>query len=220
MTETDKDHPLGRTHPAAATETSALKSPPDRGARADKAATDEPAPAPTSVQFTPEQLATPALSMVGFRQMYIIVGPYRGNVLTMPDAEAESAKDNHWAVEMETVAPPFDANNPAEHDHELTDEDRAYAVVSANEWAAAVNEPPLPPDPPADEPAIVGETADARREREKRNADRRADYDRRKADQERREAERARKPDRAMQMQPGAKPGGEYQTRTDQPRRR
>ena len=96
-------------------------------------------------QFTPEQLATPAPGMEGRRQMWIIVGPYRGSVLTMPDAEAESAKDNHWAVEMSTVAPPFDAENPAEHDHDLTDEDRAHAVESANEWAAKVNQPPEPP---------------------------------------------------------------------------
>jgi len=146
------------------------QSPPDRGARPagdrvvadDKAARAGEAPA----QYTAEQLATPAPAMAGFRQMYVIVGPYRGNVLTMPDAEAESAKDNHWAVEMSTVAPPYDASKPAEHDHELTEEDRAYAVESANAWAANVNAPP-------DEPPPEDETEAQRQAREQRNADRR-----------------------------------------------
>jgi hypothetical protein len=108
---------------------------------------EQAAAASAPPQFTPEQLATPAPSLAGSRQMYVIVGPYRGNVLTMPDAEAESAKDNHWAVEMDTVAPPYDASKPREHDHELTDEDRAHAIVAANEWAASVNAPPEPPPP-------------------------------------------------------------------------
>lgn len=103
---------------------------------------------PQPVQFTPEQLATPAPQLEGHRQMWIIVGPYKGSVLTMPDAEAENAKDNHWAVEMDTVAPPFDADNPPEHDHDLTEEDRANAVKEANEWAAKVNPPPELPPPP------------------------------------------------------------------------
>jgi hypothetical protein len=110
---------------------------------------EQAAAASAPPKFTPEQLATPALSMIGYRQMYIIVGPYRGNVLTMPDAEAEDAKDSHWAVEMETVAPPYDASKPREHDHELTEEDRNYAIEAANAWAAKVN---LPPEPPPDPP--------------------------------------------------------------------
>jgi hypothetical protein len=101
-------------------------------------------------EFTADQLVTPASGMEGHRQMYIILGPYRGSVLTMLDAEAENAKDNHWAVEMDTVAPPFDADNPPDHDHDLTDEDRAYAIKEAEEWAAKVNDPPEAP-PPEDE---------------------------------------------------------------------
>lgn len=183
MAEHDKtagqgEHKLGQGHhaqPAAG-----LHSPADRGARAsdDKAAEQQIAP-----EFSPEQLATPAPMLAGSRPMYIIVGPYRGSVLTMPDAEAEDAKDSHWAVEMSAVSPPFDADNPADHDHELTDEDRAYAVEAANAWAAKVNEPPP-------EPAVEGETADARREREQRNASRR----------------------KAMQPRPDGT-GGDYQTR-------
>jgi hypothetical protein len=111
--------------------------------------------AETPAQFTPEQLATPAPQLAGSRQMYVIVGPYKGSVLTMPDDEAENAKDNHWAVEMDTVAPPFDADNPPDHDHELTDEDRANAVKEANEWAAKVNPPPEPPPPEGGEGGVT-----------------------------------------------------------------
>ena len=114
-----------------------------------------------------EQLVTEPTGMEGSRQMYIIVGPYRGSVLTMPDAEAEDAKDSHWAVEMNTVAPPFDADTPPDHDHELTDEDRAYAVEAANAWAQAQANPEEP-----EEEARENETDEQRTEREQRNKDR------------------------------------------------
>jgi hypothetical protein len=116
--------------------------------------------------FTPEQLATPSPALTGFRQMWIIVGPYKGSVLTMPDAEAEAAKDDHWAVEMSTMAPPFDAANPPAHDHELTDEERAGAVTAANEWAAKVNAPPEPPPPTPPEGGGLQRTVPARGERD------------------------------------------------------
>ena len=151
MTEHDK--PAGQDKPAGA---GGLHSPPDRGAKPhDQPGREHPAagketnqatPA-TGPTFTPEQLATPAPGLEGTRQMWIIVGPYKGSFLTMPDAEAENAKDNHWAVEASAVAPPFDAENPYEHDHDLTDEDRENAVKEANEWAAKVNAPPEPPPP-------------------------------------------------------------------------
>jgi hypothetical protein len=173
----DKDH-LGRQHAAAGKETNkephketGLHSPADRGARpmggVGAVMTPTPAAGEIPQPFSPEQLATPAPTLAGTRQMYIILGPYRGSVLTMPDAEAEDAKDSHWAVEMDTVAPPFDADKPPDHDHELTEEDRAYAVEAANAWAAKVNEPPEAPPP-------EGETEAQREVREKRNADRRA----------------------------------------------
>jgi hypothetical protein len=143
-----------------------LHSPADRGAKPtdDKAAEQNREAAARAGEqqqptFTPEQLATPRADAADTRQMYIIVGPYRGQVLTMPNDEAESAKDNHWAVEMSEVSPPYDASQPREHDHELTDEDRAHAIESANEWAANVNAPPEPPPP-------EGETEAQRRERE------------------------------------------------------
>ena len=118
--------------------------------------------------FTEEQIATPRADAADSRQMYVIVGPYRGSVLTMPNDEAENAKDNHWAIDMADMAPPFDANKPYEHDHELTEEERAYAVKEANEWAAKVNEPPEDPDAPPPE----GETEDQRKEREAKRHER------------------------------------------------
>jgi hypothetical protein len=182
MTETDKTvhHPAPGAEPhRGLVEPPRGRAPvPDRGARplgqvdekaaeANREAAERMGATPTP--FTAEQLATPSPAMAGHRQMWIIVGPYKGSVLTMPDAEAEDAKDSHWAVEMSTVSPPFNAGAEPEHDHELTDEDRAHAVEAANAWAANVNKPPEADD----EPAVEGETADARREREQRNADRR-----------------------------------------------
>jgi hypothetical protein len=151
-------------------------------------------------QFTPEQLATPSPQLAGSRQMYIIVGPYKGSVLTMPDAEAEDAKDSHWAVEMSTVAPPFDADKPL-HDHELTEEDRSHAVEAANTWAAAQNPQPEPPPPEGgardNEPDVEGETDEARQARQRRNAEHN---------------------ERQMQLQPDR--GGDYETRGAQKPRR
>ena len=156
-----------------------------------------------------DQLVTPRADD-GTRPMYIIVGPYRGQVLTMPDAEAEDAKDSHWAVEMETVAPPFDANEPFDHDHELTDEDRAYAVEAANAWAQAQADP--------EEPAPEGEQDDARQAREKRNADRQARRkpERKQAEGETDEQRQAREKRNAdhneREMRPQPEQGG-YTTR-------
>jgi hypothetical protein len=154
-----------------------------------------------------EQLVTEPTGMEGSRQMYIIVGPYKGSVLTMPDAEAEDAKDSHWAVEMDTVAPPFDADKPFEHDHELTDEDRAYAVEAANAWAQAQSDP--------EEPPPEGDEDDTQRQaREKRNADRQA---RRKPQRnetdEQRQARQKRNADHNERAMQPDRTGGEYTTR-------
>ena len=60
---------------------------------------------------------------------------------------------------MSDMAPPFDANAPLDHDHELTDEDRAYALEAANTWAAAQNPPPEPPPPEGEATAKQKPTA-------------------------------------------------------------
>jgi hypothetical protein len=168
-----------------------------------------------------EQLVTEPTGMEGMRAMWIIVGPYKGSVLTMPDAEAEDAKDSHWAINMSDMAPPFDANKPLEHDHELTDEDRAYAVEAANAWAQAQSDP--------EEPPPEGDEDDTQRQaREKRNADRQA---RRKpqrqneTDEQRQARQRRNSEHNERQMRPDST-GGSYATRgpgrparPDQPKR-
>jgi hypothetical protein len=123
--------------------------------------------------FTAEQLATPRADAADVRQMWIIVGPYRGSVLTMPNAEAEAAKDDHWAVEMSEVSPPYDASKPREHDHELTDEERAHAVEAAQTWADNVNAPA------EEEEAPEGETEEQRNAREERRRQRNHEHNER-----------------------------------------
>ena len=164
---------------------------------------------PVVKPMTTEQAVTPAAGppQLGGRAMYVLVGPYRGSVLTMLDAEAENAKDNHWAVEMDTVAPPFDASNPAEHDHELTEEDRAYALEAANAWAAKVNQPPEPPPPEGRR--RKGET-EAQREHAKRNADRHAQHRDRQRPKAPHPGEHPGEHDNAMHPDHG---GGDYATR-------
>jgi hypothetical protein len=144
MTEHDKpaDKPhenLGRAHPAAGGESNARTDDKKPAARQG----EHVAPMTTDQAVT-EPAGPPH---VGGRAMYVIVGPYKGNVLIMPEDEAENAKDNHWAINQSDMEGPFDAANPYEHDHELTDEDRENAVREANEWAEKVKNPP-PPDPP------------------------------------------------------------------------
>ncbi len=99
---------------------------------------------------------------------------------------------------MSDMQGPFDANAPLEHDHELTDEDRAYAVEAANAWAQAQSDP--------EEPAPEGDEDDTQRQaREKRNADRQARRkpDRSETDEQRqaREKRNADHNERAMQPQ-------------------
>jgi len=181
-----------------------------------------------------EQLVSQPTSgpLVNGRAMWIIVGPYRNTVLVMPEAEAEDAKDSHWAVNMSDMPSSFDAaNNPfIDHDHELTDEDRAYAVEAANAWAQAQWDPEEP-----EEPAPEGEADEARTEREKRNADRQKRNSDRQAQRkpqrqnetdEQRQARQQRNAEHnERQMRPDSA-GGNYatrgpgrQARPDQPKR-
>ena len=80
------------------------------------------------------QAVTPPTSppFLGGKQVQAIVGPYAGTVLTMPEAEADQAVSDHWAIELRH--PPFDANAEPPHDP-LTDEERAGAVTAAQAWA-------------------------------------------------------------------------------------
>jgi hypothetical protein len=212
MTDTDKEH--GRQHPAAGTETNAgLHSPADRGARStdDKAAHAEGRAGEAVTPYTGEVVATPPSSPphLGGKQVEVLMGPYRGNVLIMPEAEADQAINDHWAAE---TVHSFDAVAEPAHDP-LTDAEREAAYAAAVAWAEAQQpQPELPPDPPPEEPAPEGETEVQRKAREKRNADAKADYDRRKAAHDRRKAD-----DKALH--PADKPpGGGYETRAPQRR--
>jgi hypothetical protein len=75
--------------------------------------------------------------------MEVIAGPYRGNYLTMTAADAEEAKDSHWARDP--------GETDRTHDHELTEEDRQSALTQAQTWAqaqwdaaAGIDQPPPP----------------------------------------------------------------------------
>ena len=89
-----------------------------------------------------------------------IVGPYRGQRLTMPFAEGDQARDDHWVIN------PFD---PVAYDHPpLTDEERTASHEAATAWAqaqwdAAQGVEDEAPPPEADE------TDEQRRARQQRN---------------------------------------------------
>jgi hypothetical protein len=160
--------------------------------------------------YAGEVVATPPSSPphLGGKQVNVLMGPYRGNALIMPEAEADQAIADHWASEVQHT---FDAAAEPPHDP-LTDAERDAAYAAALAWAEAVNPPPeVEPVEPVEEPAPEGETEDARRAREKRNADARADYERRKAEHDRRKAD-----DKALH--PADKPPGPR--RHDRPRGR
>ena len=74
--------------------------------------------------------------------MEVITGPYRGNYLTMTVADAEEAKDSHWARDPNEM--------DRDHDHVLTEEDRQSALTQAHAWAQAQWDAAagIEPDPP------------------------------------------------------------------------
>ena len=195
--EPDKPHELGRTHPAAGQETNRMTGRVAPGYESREGGSVDPHQGEHVAPMSTDQAVTEPSSPphVGGRAMYVLVGPYKGSVLIMPEDEAENAKDNHWAIDQADMEPPFDAANPYEHDHDLTDEDRENAVREADEWAAKVNAPPEQPPPEGGEgeEGVDGETEAQREAREKRNADRK----------------KALQPE----QQPAQRPGGDYVTR-------
>jgi hypothetical protein len=77
------------------------------------------------------------------KQVMVLCGPYRDNRLTMTAADADSAINNHWAVDPAVLYDP-------EHEHPpLDDAERQTALDSAHAWAQAqqdaLNEEPPPP---------------------------------------------------------------------------
>ena len=106
------------------------------------------------------------------RQIQVLMGPYRDHRLTVSSADAESAINNHWAVD------PFELPDPDHQHPPLTEEERLAAFTAANDWATAqwdkaqgVTPPPDPPvtrakeekrDIKPDEPAARYTTRDKR----------------------------------------------------------
>jgi len=66
------------------------------------------------------------------RQIQVLMGPYRDNRLTVSAADAESAINNHWAVDPHHVAAPDEEPHPP-----LTEEERKHALEAATTWAQA-----------------------------------------------------------------------------------
>jgi len=74
----------------------------------------------------------------------VLMGPYRGQHLTMTAADGQAAINDHWA------------RNPGEalYEHEpLSDEDRTHAWDASQTWAkaqwdaaAGIEQPPPPPE--------------------------------------------------------------------------
>ena len=83
------------------------------------------------------------------RHIQVLLGPYRDHRLSVSAADAESAINNHWAVDPFHVAEPDEEPHPP-----LSDEERTAALEAATAWAqlqwdtAQQVKPPAPPDPP------------------------------------------------------------------------
>ena len=65
------------------------------------------------------------------RQIQVLMGPYRDNRLTVSAADAESAINNHWAVDPHELPDPDHQHPP------LSDEERQTALEAATTWAQA-----------------------------------------------------------------------------------
>jgi len=83
------------------------------------------------------------------KQIQVLLGPYRDHRLTVSAADAQTAINDHWAVD------PFETHDPDHEPHPpLTEEERLHAMEAATTWAqlqwdTAQQVPPTepPPDP-------------------------------------------------------------------------
>lgn len=128
-----------------------------------KTAANDPQPQPQAAPqpMSGEQLATPPTSApyIDTLAVNVLCGPYRGNVLHLPNDAATQAIADKWAVLHEET--PFDPT--AELAPPLTDEEQAAALAAANAYAQSLVEPPPDPEPPAPPPE------DAQRRRAQRD---------------------------------------------------
>jgi hypothetical protein len=64
------------------------------------------------------------------KQIQVLLGPYRDHRLTVSSADAESAINNHWAVDPFHVAEADEEPHPP-----LSEEERTAALEAATAWA-------------------------------------------------------------------------------------
>jgi len=92
--------------------------------------------------------------MADEKMVDVILGPYRGNRLTMSTADADAAVNGHWATDAN--AAPL---GPDEEPHPpLSDEERTAALDAANAWAKQTWETAqgtAPPEPPPPEGGVT-----------------------------------------------------------------
>ena len=91
---------LGKEHVPSGMLHQQHDQPRDEGAEANAKRANEIA-TQSAPQIPPDQLATPPSSPphAGGKQVEVLMGPYRGSDLIMPEAEAENAINDHWAIE-------------------------------------------------------------------------------------------------------------------------
>jgi hypothetical protein len=106
---------------------------------------DRPAPTPTPWNPPPEQIATPPTSEPYIDTLLVNVqlGPWRGMVLHLPNADAAQAIADKWAVLNESKNPPVDAN--AALPPPLTPAETDAAIAAAEAYVAAQQPPADPP---------------------------------------------------------------------------
>jgi hypothetical protein len=140
----DKEHGLGRQHPAAGHETNQ---------RADDKKTAREGEHVTGMaadQVTTEPSSPPHQ---GGKMVAAIIGPMRGHVLIMPEAEADQAINDHWAVEQTST---HDQDKDQDDQHPpLDDAEREAAEAAAKAWsdkAHGIEPPPTEPPPEVEPP--------------------------------------------------------------------
>ena len=141
-TDDHQDKELGRTHPAAGHETNH---------RADDKKTAREGEHVTGMaadQVTTEPSSPPHQ---GGKMVAAIIGPMRGHVLIMPEAEADQAINDHWAVEQTST---HDQDDPDDHPP-LDDAEREAAEAAAKAWSDKAHGIEPPPEPPVEPPPEV-----------------------------------------------------------------
>ena len=103
------------------------------------------------------------------KRVDVFMGPYRGNLLDMPTAEADAAIAAHWARDPFSTEPYGEGHDP------MSDQERTDAMTAATEWAQAQWAKIEPPPPPEGTPQRdIEREGQAERQRADEEARRRA----------------------------------------------